>query len=229
MKTGHVFVLSALWISCSMKLEGQTGLPAQPFEAARSKGAFTATLVSTDATHLVAQADDGSVVTFVVDGASAIPPGLAPGSRVTVRYELAEGGSRYRVASVGIPKVPLEGGSTTEPPPSPEAVEGEPAPGVAAEASLEPPGSGTEGDLEGAASGSGPTAGATGEGAPASPVASSPGASPALDGKPARASGPTPSTDGSTEGLQPGREALLIGGGLLLVASALGVLVLLRR
>jgi hypothetical protein len=229
MRTRRVFVLSAVWISCGMALEAQTGLPPQPFEAARSKGAFTATLVSTDATHLVAQADDGSVVTFVVDGTSAIPPGLVSGSRVTVRYELAEGGSRYRVASVGIPKVPLEGGSTTEPPPSPEAGEAEPAPGVDAEAALESPGSGMQGDLEGAAPGTGPPAGTTGKDAPASPVASSPGASPSPDGKLAKASMPTPSTDGSIEGLQPGREAFLIGGGLLLVASALGGLVFLRR
>jgi hypothetical protein len=224
MRPGRAFALSAALLACGRPLEAQTGLPAQPFEAARSNGAFTATLVSSDATRLVVQADDGSVVTFVVDTTSSIPPGLVPGSRVTVRYELADG-NRYRVASVGIPKIPLEGGSTTQPPPSPE-----PVPSVAAEASLEPPASGEDVELEEVAAEDGTPSGGVGAESEATSAATASPAPPSPAG--AVASPPhsaPPATAGPSEGLAPGREALVIGGGLAFVAAALGLLFLLRR
>lgn len=222
-------LVSAALLSCPMGLHAQTGLPPQPFEVARSNGAFTATLVSTDATRLVVKADGGAVVTFVVDSTSSIPAGLVPGSRVTVRYEVAEG-NQYRVASVGIPKIPLEGGSTTEPPPMPPEVP-EPTPSAGAEASVRTPGPAGEDDLDAAAPPNGESpAGAAGEGdsAPAS-ASEPPPVRPSHDGT-VNTPRPVPPRDASSpEGLQAGREALLIGAGLVFVALALGLLVLMRR
>ena len=61
---------------------------------------------------------------FVVDDPMVVPPGLVPGTRVTVRHEPLEGGGR-RVMRVGIASHPWEVGSTTEAPsdtsPSPRA------------------------------------------------------------------------------------------------------------
>jgi hypothetical protein len=89
-------------------------VPRQPID--RPGDAFTGTLSAVDALSLTVRADSGAVVTFVVDDPMVVPPGLVPGTRVTVRHEPLEGGGR-RVMRVGIASYPWEVGSTTEPPP----------------------------------------------------------------------------------------------------------------
>jgi hypothetical protein len=96
------------------RVEGSLLMPRQPLD--RPGDAFTGTLSSVDALSLTVRADSGAVVTFVVDDPMAVPPGLVPGTRVTVRHEPLEGGGR-RVMRVGIASHPRDIGSTTEPPP----------------------------------------------------------------------------------------------------------------
>jgi len=218
------FVLAAALLPAA-GLAAQSGLPPQPFEAARANGALTATLVSIDATRLVVQADNGEVVTFVVDATSSIPPGLVPGSRVSVRYDVADG-DRYRVASVGIPKIPLEPGSTTDPPPTAPASQ-DATPAAPAEAPLAA-GKGAEpvpaagASPEDAVTGI-PAAGGTSQ-PPPSEIAASMPSSDRASAAPMAPPGGTPPQEA-----RPGRDAIFIGGGLALVTAALGLLLLIRR
>ncbi len=101
---------------------------AQPLDRSGT-AALNATVISVDKGAVVVRADDGEVVTFAIDGGSFVPDGLVAGTRVTVRYQVLDGG-RYRAVRVGIAAFPPEAGSTTAAPPTPE---GSPTP------SAEPP------------------------------------------------------------------------------------------
>jgi hypothetical protein len=67
----------------------------------RQVAEFSGTIATVDPVALRIRPGAGSVVTFVVDDPSSLPPGLAAGARVTVRYETREGGGR-RLLSVGL-------------------------------------------------------------------------------------------------------------------------------
>jgi hypothetical protein len=86
---------------------------AQPLD--RSGEAFTGTVASADAFKLVLRADNGTLVSFAIEDPAAVPAGLVPGLRITVRYEAPEG-EPYRLIGVRIASGPIEGGSTTDPP-----------------------------------------------------------------------------------------------------------------
>lgn len=86
---------------------------AQPLD--RPGEAFTGTVASADAFRLVLRADNGTLVSFAIEDPAAVPAGLVPGMRITVRYEAAEG-EPYRLVGVKIAAGPIEGGSTTDPP-----------------------------------------------------------------------------------------------------------------
>ena len=78
----------------------------------RQVAELSGTVATVDTVSLRVRPDDGTVMTFVVDDPSSLPLGLVAGTRVTVKYEMREGGGR-RLLSVG-----LALGSN---PPAPEA------------------------------------------------------------------------------------------------------------
>jgi len=94
----------------------------------RQVAEFTGTIAVVDAVSLRIRPDQGSVMTFVVDDSSALPTGLAAGTRVTVRYETREGGGR-RLLSVSLaegssapsPESPPAGATATPSAPEPTA------------------------------------------------------------------------------------------------------------
>lgn len=110
----RLFFLLLSLLFAGGRVFGSPLMPRQPLD--RPGDAFTGTLSSVDALSLTVRADSGALVTFVVDDPTAVPPGLVPGTRVTVRHEPLEGGGR-RVMRVGIASHPRDIGSTTEPPP----------------------------------------------------------------------------------------------------------------
>ncbi|HJS59130.1 MAG TPA: hypothetical protein VKA01_13595 [Vicinamibacteria bacterium] len=85
---------------------------AQPQD--RPGEAFTGTVASADAFRLVLRADNGTLVSFAIEDPAAVPAGLVPGMRITVRYEATEG-EPDRLVGVRIASGPLEGGSTDPP------------------------------------------------------------------------------------------------------------------
>lgn len=224
-------VLAAV-LAGTMRLEAQVGLPPQAFEAAG--GSLTATMISADATAFIVRADNGAIVTFYVDNASSIPAGLVPGSRVTVRYD-ALGGNRYRVASVGIPRIPFDPGSTTEPPPQPpEATL--PIATAPREAPVQPSATPAEEDLSEA---SGRSASGLRRGAEARTSSTPTSRADRLPaGRPSYGqTAVAPNRPGEASADERSREprsggqgtTLVIVAGLVLLASSLGLLAILRR
>ena len=100
-------LLAVAWAGLSATLAG-----AQPLD--RSGEAFTGSVASADAFRLVLRADNGTLVSFAIEDPAAVPAGLVPGMRITVRYEAAEG-EPYRLVGVKIASGPIEGGSTDPP------------------------------------------------------------------------------------------------------------------
>ena len=101
----------------------------------RQVAELSGTIASVDAVSLRIRPDEGSVMTFVVDDSSALPTGLAAGTRVTVRYETREGGGR-RLLSISLAE-----GSSAAPPenPTPDSSATPAAPDPTAALALEPP------------------------------------------------------------------------------------------
>jgi hypothetical protein len=94
-------------------------LVAQPLDRSGA-GALTGTFVSADALTVVVRTDEDTLVTFLMEDQASVPAGLVPGTRVTVRYDVAADG-RYRVVRVGAASFPPEAGSTTSLPLPPAA------------------------------------------------------------------------------------------------------------
>src|SRR5262249_5842671 len=94
-------------------------LGAQPLDRSGA-GALTGTLVSADTVAAAVRTGEGRMGTVSVEIPASVPAGLLPGTRVTVRYDVAEKG-RYRVVRLGVASFPPEAGSsTTVPSPPPE-------------------------------------------------------------------------------------------------------------
>ena len=115
--------IAALFIAIGMRVDSSA--VAQPLDRSGAE-ALTATVVSADKSTIVVRADDGSLVTFFVDGGAFVPDGLVAGTRVTIRYQVVDGG-RYQAVRVGIASFPPEAGSTTAVPPAAEPPSSPPA------------------------------------------------------------------------------------------------------
>ena len=106
--TRTALLATVAWAGLSATFAG-----AQPLD--RPGEAFTGTVASADAFRLVLRADNGTLVSFAIEEPAAVPAGLVPGMRITVRYQAAEG-EPHRLVGVKIASGPIEGGSTTDPP-----------------------------------------------------------------------------------------------------------------
>jgi hypothetical protein len=184
-------------------------LVAQPLDRSGA-GALTGTFVSADALTVVVRTDEDTLVTFLMEDQASVPAGLVPGTRVTVRYDLAADG-RYRVVRVGAASFPPEAGSTTSLPLPPAAA---PTPAPPAPSPSPPP--------------------ATQDASPSARAAPSPARAVLLADEPIRAASvpvardSAPAAAATSAGADapapsPGRDALKIGG-LLLTAAGLAAL-----
>jgi hypothetical protein len=121
-------------------------LPALPAPAPGLRdGVFIGTFLSADGASLVVNADNGDVVTLVLDSKSDLPAGFVAGTRVAVRFQALDN-RRYRVVSVSPPRIPPDAGalntlpSWPEPEPEPAAPrEQEPAAPVSSSESRSAP------------------------------------------------------------------------------------------
>jgi hypothetical protein len=95
---------------------------------------FRGEVAAVDAVSLRIRPDEGSVMTFVVDDSSALPTGLAAGTRVTVRYETRDGGGR-RLLSVSLAEGSNASPSATAAPESSPTPAPDPTAALALEAS----------------------------------------------------------------------------------------------
>jgi hypothetical protein len=109
--------IAALFVAIGIRVDSSA--VAQPLDRSGAE-ALTATVVSADKSAIVVRTDDGSLVTFLLDGGAFVPDGLVAGTRVTIRYQVLDGG-RYQAVRVGIASFPPEAGSTTAAPPVPPA------------------------------------------------------------------------------------------------------------
>ena len=219
-------LLGAATASAQPTFSPEVNLPAPK---APTAGGLTATLVALGGMSLVVRADNGTLVPFVLDNDSTVPAGLVQGTRVTVRYEPVEGVG-YRVATVGIPRIPSDPDASTEPPPEmPPAATTLETPPPSPQETPEPPAARPHSDRVSDASGLRPIAlrldrRATSRVRAVPVAAASPeAAAVSLEAIPPRA---TPSTDAApmSEAATDDVLALLAIGGFLLVSGGLGVI-----
>jgi len=89
-----------------------------------TQGNFTGTLSAIDAMSISVRPDSGSVMTFLIDDPSTLPPGLMSGARVTVCYDTRDSGGR-RLLHVALVS------ADTPDPGAPQADSSQPAPVLA--------------------------------------------------------------------------------------------------
>lgn len=89
------------------------------------ESSVTGTVVSASGSSLVIRSDGGAGQTFDVDTSSAIPAGLMPGNRVTVRYHVLDTGRRHAASVVlgdAVESAPVTTPTTPDPAPAPEPI-----------------------------------------------------------------------------------------------------------
>jgi hypothetical protein len=94
--------------------------------AAQSERSVSGKIVSSSASQLVIQTDDGRQMTFDVDTQSTVPSGLQAGGQVTVRYHELAGG-RFHAANVtSTAATPERETTTAATPPDPATTTAQP-------------------------------------------------------------------------------------------------------